>query len=95
MAKKTTKQRAEAYLKKTGSKAVYATQDGFLFKQKQDAVSHARGIDKKEVSTFTLDAKAANDQNATADKDKATTGKKGQTEKKTTTAGNQGNKSSK
>ena len=95
MAKKTTKQRAEAYLKKTGSKAVYATQDGFLFKQKQDAVSHARGIDKKEVSTFTLDAKASSKEDNDANKDKATAGKKGQTENKTTTAGNQGNKSSK
>lgn len=54
MAKKTIKQRAEAYLKRTGEKQVYASADGFLFKEKQYAKAHANGLKDSKVSTYKL-----------------------------------------
>lgn len=53
MAKVKIEQKAKTYFKKQPlAKEVFASSDDFLFALKQDALAHAKTLDKKEVKTF-------------------------------------------
>lgn len=90
--KQTVKQKAETYFKnKSLINKVHATSDGFLFEKKQDALSHAKTLDKKQVETFSrsvkvedkVEAKKVEDAKKAEETKKAEEAKKNEEAKKT------------
>jgi hypothetical protein len=68
-----TKEKAQKYLEQNvGVKEVHATSDGFLFAEKQSALSHSKTLEVKEVATFNRAKKATAKSETLTDAEKET-----------------------
>ena len=53
---------ADYFKSNIARKKVFATADGFLFEAKQDAKSHSKTLENKNVETFTKSGKVATEE---------------------------------